>query len=77
MITRYRRPQAAWEWLDGSDLSAGSGSSLAENGSRNIYSRRSRNSGAAMRYRNEIVPFAAMSALGAAIMVVFAVTVMH
>jgi hypothetical protein len=35
------------------------------------------NTGVAMKYRNELVPLAVMSSLSAAIMVVFAVTVMH
>jgi hypothetical protein len=73
MITRNRRRQAEWEWLDGSDRRAGCGSSSAEKGSPDT----SRVGGVAMLYRTEIAPFAAMSALTAAIMVVFAVTVLH
>jgi hypothetical protein len=36
-----------------------------------------RNSGVAIQFRNEIVPVAIMSSLGAAVIVVFALTVMH
>jgi hypothetical protein len=35
------------------------------------------NAGVAMQYRNEIVPLAVMGSLSAAIMLVFAVTMMH
>jgi hypothetical protein len=36
-----------------------------------------RNEGVAMQYRKELLPLAVMGSLSAAIMVVFAVTVMH
>jgi hypothetical protein len=39
--------------------------------------RRTRNEGVAMQYRKELLPLAVMGSLSAAIMVVFAVTVMH
>jgi hypothetical protein len=74
--TKGRR-QSGSEWFYGSDLHAGNVSALAENGSRNVYSRTNRNSGVAIQFRNEIVPLAIMSWLSAAIVVVFAVTVMH
>jgi hypothetical protein len=68
---------ASPEWFYGSDLHAGNVSALAENGSRNVYSRTNRNSEVAIQFRNEIVPLAIMSWLSAAIVVVLAVTVMH
>jgi hypothetical protein len=77
MNTRHQRPQAAWEWFYGGDLHAGNGTSLAENGSRNVYSQTDRNSGVAIQFCNEIVPVAIMSSLGAAVIVVFALTEMH
>jgi hypothetical protein len=43
----------------------------------NVFQRTQSKSGVAMQYRNEIVPLAVMGSLTAAIMVVFAVTVMH
>jgi hypothetical protein len=39
--------------------------------------RRTLNMGVAMQYRKELLPLAVMGSLSAAIMVVFAVTVMH
>jgi hypothetical protein len=39
--------------------------------------RRTRNEGVAMQYRKELLPLAVMGSSSAAIMVVFAVTVMH